>query len=110
MSDLVEVHITAPDAAAADRLATLLVSGRYAACVQIVPGVTSTYRWQGAIEQAAEHLLLAKTTSANFPELAAVVRAAHPYVTPEILALPITHVDEAYAVWLGGEVGASADG
>lgn len=102
--DLVEVRVTAPGAAVASRLAATLVDERLAACVQVVPGVRSVYRWEGELEVADEHLLLAKTTADRFDALAERVRAEHPYDVPEILAVPVTRSDERYAAWLAAEV------
>ena len=103
MDDLVEVRITAPDDSVAARLAAALVDEGLAACVQIVPGIRSVYRWEGQVEVADEHLLLAKTIAPRFDALAERVRAEHPYDVPEILAIPVTHSDEAYAAWLRSE-------
>ena len=95
----VEVHLTAPDAATATRLAHLLVEERLAACVQVVPAVTSVYRWEGAVETADEHLLLVKTTAAAFDAIRDRIRSEHPYDTPEVLAVPVVDIDARYAAW-----------
>ncbi|WP_345207579.1 divalent-cation tolerance protein CutA [Fodinibacter luteus] len=105
----VEVHVTAPDAATAARLARLLVDERLAACVQVVPGVRSTYRWEGAVETAEEHLLLVKSTAALFEAVRQRVRAEHPYDTPEVLAVPVVAVDASYAGWLDASVRPAGD-
>ena len=72
---------------AADLLARALVEARQAACVNVVPGMQSVYRWRGQVESAAEALLLIKTTVAAWPRLQQAVRALHPYEVPEIIAL-----------------------
>src|SRR5215510_11074292 len=72
-----------------ERLATLLIEGEIAACVQILPPMISIYRWQGAVERASEVLLLIKTTRAAYQRLETVIKENHPYQTPEIIALPI---------------------
>lgn len=100
---LLEVRISAPDAQVAQRLADLLVGERLAACAQLVP-VTSTYRWQGAVETEPEVLVLAKTTAARFGAICARVGAEHPYDTPEILAVPVAAAAESYAAWLADAV------
>jgi len=100
MTDARVVLITAPDAAAADRLAQGLVSEKLAACVNVVPGVTSHYRWEGKVQKDSELLLVVKTREAKLAELAAWVRARHPYTTPEIIALPIAGGDKEYLDWL----------
>ena len=101
---LVEVHVTTPDAATASRLAHLLVDDGLAACVQVLPGVTSTYRWRGALETAEEHLLLVKTTAAAFGAIQARIGSEHPYETPEVLAVPVVAVAPGYAAWVRAAV------
>jgi periplasmic divalent cation tolerance protein len=105
----VEVHVTAPDAATATRLAHLLVEERLAACVQVVPAVMSVYRWQGAVETAQEHLLLAKTTAATFAAIRDRIRSEHPYDTPEVLAVPVVDIDAGYAAWADAAIGPRRD-
>lgn len=94
------VMITAGDHAEAERIAALLVERRLAACVQILPEMTSIYRWQGAVERGKEHLLLVKTTPERFDELEREVRAAHSYETPEVVALPVVAGSSDYLAWL----------
>jgi uncharacterized protein involved in tolerance to divalent cations len=105
----VEVHLTAPDAATAIRLARLLVEERLAACVQVVPAVTSVYRWEGAVETAQEHLLLVKTTATTFEAIRERIRSEHPYDTPEVLAVPVVAVDAGYAAWADASIGPRRD-
>ena len=98
-----------PDGEIAARIAATLVDERLAACVQIIPGVTSVYRWEGELESATEHLLLAKSTAAAFEGLRARVLDEHPYETPEILAVPVSQAPtESYAAWLAASVTAPA--
>ena len=99
-TDLVEVRTTAPDAETATQLARALVEARLAACVQVVPGVTSTYVWQGEVEEEAEHLLLVKSTAARFEPIRALLRSEHPYEMPEVLAVAVVSADPAYAAWV----------
>ena len=84
----------------ATRLAEMLVGAHLAACVQIMPQMESVYRWKGEVHRAPEFLLLAKTTAACFDELEREVRALHTYDTPEILAVPVTHISAPYFDWL----------
>lgn len=98
--DLVEVRVTAPDRDTALRLARLLVGERLAACVQVVPGVTSVYGWEGRVHEDAEHLLLAKSTAALFGPIRDRIGAEHPYDTPEVLAVPVSQADPRYASWV----------
>jgi len=78
----------------------VLVEERLAACVNLVPGLTSIYRWQGGLRREPECLLLIKTTDTRFEALRSHLRALHPYEVPEIIALPISHGDPAYLQWL----------
>lgn len=102
--DAIVVFITAPDKDEAARLADMLVTTHLAGCVQILPGVESVYRWQGQVERQEEVLLIAKTLSAKFDELAREVRALHTYETPEIVALPIASGSGEYLDWLSASV------
>ena len=98
------VLMTAASREEASRIAEHLVEARLAACVQILPGVESVYRWKGKIERSPEILFLAKTTQAKFAELEKAVRSLHSYETPEIIALPVTAISEPYLQWLGMNV------
>jgi periplasmic divalent cation tolerance protein len=90
-----------------ERLARLLLEGALAACVQILPPMISIYRWQGAIEQATEILLLIKTTAAAYPRVETVIKENHPYQTPEIIALPVAAGLADYLSWLTAAVARS---
>lgn len=94
------VQCACPDAAVADRIATALVQARLAACVQQVPGIRSTYRWDGRVETADEVLLLIKTQDARLDEVVASVRALHPYEVPELLAVDVRGGLPAYLDWV----------
>ncbi|MGH8030464.1 MAG: divalent-cation tolerance protein CutA [Arenimonas sp.] len=89
-----------PDREVADALALALVEARLAACVQILPGMTSTYRWEGAIERSAEVLLLAKTWDDRVDALTATLQARHPYALPGIMAFPAAGGLAAYLDWV----------
>ena len=97
------VLATAPDVETAGRIARALVEERLAACVNVVPGLRSIYRWEGAVEEAAEVLLVAKTRAERAAALAARVRALHPYELPEVLELPAVGGSEAYLAWVRRE-------
>lgn len=94
------VLVTVPSVADGERIARALVEGRHAACVNVVPGLRSVYRWQGAVESADEALLLIKTTRDAFERAAAAVRALHPYTLPEVVALPLSAGLAAYLAWI----------
>lgn len=84
----------------AEQLAQVLVEARLAACVQILPPMTSVYRWQGKVEAATETLLLIKTTRALYPALETAIKANHSYQTPELIALPVEQGSADYLNWL----------
>ncbi len=94
------VLCTCPDAETARSIAVALVERRSAACVNILPGVTSVYRWQGAVEQTDEWLLLIKTTRDRYPDLEHDIRSRHPYEVPEIIAVPIDPGLPDYLRWV----------
>ena len=81
-------------------LARELVERRLCACVNIVPALTSVYRWEGAVAEDGEQLLIIKTLEARVDELREVLFAMHPYAVPELVVLPITRTSEAYGAWL----------
>lgn len=99
-ADAIVVFMTAPNRAEATRLAQMLVKLYLAACVQIMPEIESTYRWQGKVERQAEVLLIAKTVKSKFAELERQVRALHSYETPEIVAVPVVECSVPYLDWL----------
>jgi len=99
------VLVTAPDRDVALALARALVERRVAACANLVAGVTSVYRWEGAVEEDAEVLLVIKTVAARLGELEALLDELHPYDVPECVALEPASVSAAYLAWMVGETG-----
>ena len=97
---LAEVHVAAPDAESAQRIAEELVSERSAACVQVLGPMASIYTWKDQVHRSNEYLLLIKTTRAAFERVAEVVRRHHRYDVPEILAVPVLEVNEEYRQWV----------
>lgn len=91
---------TCPDAATAARIAAALVDDRLAACVNVLPGVESVYRWQGRVERASEVLLLIKSTRERLPALTARVVELHPYELPELVAVDIAGGLPGYLAWI----------
>jgi periplasmic divalent cation tolerance protein len=91
------------DIASARLLARALVEQRLAACVNMLTAVQSVYRWNGAVEEAAEVTLLVKTTAARYPELEQAIRLLHPYDLPELIALPISAGLPPYLAWISQE-------
>ncbi len=96
--------VTAPEGPAAEALARTLVGEGLAACVNRMPGVRSTYRWQGQVQEDAETLLVIKSTAAAYPALERRIRELHPYETPEVIALPIVRGSQPYLEWLDASV------
>ncbi len=84
----------------AEHLARALVERRLAACVNVVPGVVSLYRWKGRVERDEERLLVIKTRAERFEELRDALVALHPYELPELIALPVSAGHEPYLAWL----------
>lgn len=103
MSDCVLVLTNLPDAAAAQRIADVLVERRLAACVNLLAPCRSTYRWEGRLEHAEEHPLLIKTTTAAYAALESALHELHPYDLPEIIALPLHAGLPAYLQWVHDE-------
>lgn len=99
-ADVLLVLSCVPDQASADLIAGQLVREHLAACVNMMPGIRSVYEWRGKVEQAAEVLLLIKTTAPRFEALAAALRAAHPYELPEIVAVRLDRGLEDYLQWV----------
>jgi periplasmic divalent cation tolerance protein len=99
------VLVTAPTMEEAAQLGRALVEERLAACANLVPGLRSIYRWQGAVQDDAEVLLLIKTTSAYLERLTQRIVELHSYETPEVLALPVAGGSLAYLQWLSRQVG-----
>lgn len=91
---------TCPDQETARRLADALVEERLAACVSLMPGLTSVYRWEGRIRHDSEVLLLIKTVEAHVEVLTERLRRLHPYDVPEIIALPIVSGSSDYLNWV----------
>ena len=103
MTEYIMVLITASKEDEAARIARDIVSSRLAACVNIVKGIRSIYRWQGKIEDEGEVLMIVKTRRDLFGELKKRVKELHSYSVPEIIALPIVEGSEEYLKWLQEE-------
>jgi periplasmic divalent cation tolerance protein len=102
--DRLVLLVTAPDGPPAEALARALVAEGLAACVNRLPGVQSTYRWEGQVQDERETLLVVKSTAAAYPALERRIRELHPYEVPEVIALPIVRGSEAYLSWLDSSV------
>jgi periplasmic divalent cation tolerance protein len=97
------VYTTYPSIVEAEETGRWLVEQRLAACVNILPGMISHYRWQGVIERGEEVVMIIKTRAALAEKVRAAVKARHSYTTPAILVLPIESVDQTYLAWLMAE-------
>lgn len=105
MSELVVALTTVPGSFDSPALAQELVKSGLAACVTIVPGVTSIYMWDGAPEVASEQQLVMKTRADATDALFELIRARHPYDVPEFIILPIIDGSEEYLRWIEKSVG-----
>lgn len=86
----------------AGAMASALVDERLAACVNVLPEMTSYFRWLGVVEQAEERQLVIKTTRAQVAALEQRLHELHPYELPEFLVIPVGHASAAYARWVAG--------
>jgi periplasmic divalent cation tolerance protein len=106
MTDKVIVYTTCGKAEDAENLALRLIEGRLAACVNVVPGVRSFYRWKGKIENDTEFLLIIKTARGLVDQLRLELEKLHPYELPELIVAPIIDGSPNYLAWLEQEVSA----
>ncbi|MBU0498997.1 MAG: divalent-cation tolerance protein CutA [Gammaproteobacteria bacterium] len=100
MTTIKLVLCTCPDRKAAEEIATQLVDAGLAACINLLPGITSIYRWQGKIEHTQEVLLFIKTSHARLDELQKALVALHPYDVPEVIILGIEQGHQPYLEWV----------
>ena len=105
MSDFQIVLSTCGERETAERIAHRLVEQRLAACVNILPGVQSVYRWQGAVESESEVLMLIKTKASLIPQVQSAITSLHSYEVPEFLVLPISGGSDSYMAWLEASLG-----
>ena len=97
------VYSTCPDQATAEQIGGYLVEHGLAACVNILPAMTSLYRWQGRVETAGEVVVLIKTRSSLVDDVFAAVKTRHPYDTPALLVLNVSDVERAFGAWIVAE-------
>lgn len=101
MSDSVHTALcTCPDPDTAERLASALVDEGLAACVNLIPGILSVYRWQGQVHRDPEVLMLIKTTGERLAALATRIRELHPYELPELIVQPVSAGLPDYLEWI----------
>ena len=101
------VLVTVPDADVGYTLARRVVGEQLAACGNVIPGLTSVYRWDGEMQEDSEALVLFKTTDRVLPALKRRVAELHPYEIPEFLAFPVADGNVTYLKWVVGEVSES---
>ena len=99
-SEYLVVMNTCPDSETAGRIASELVDGRLAACVQVLPGLQSWFQWKGKVDCEEEYLLLIKTSSKSYPALEQRIRELHPYELPEIIGVPVSMGLPGYLSWI----------
>jgi periplasmic divalent cation tolerance protein len=104
VTDFQIILCTCADRDQAEKIARQLIERQLAACVNILPGVHSIYRWQGNVESAEEVLLLIKTRAALSLEVQSTIAALHSYEIPEFLLLPISGGSEPYLAWLSANL------
>ncbi len=98
-------YMTAASVEEAKTIGRVLVEERLAACVNVIPGMVSVYRWEGALEEAEEAVLIAKTRVASFDELARRVAEIHPYDTPCAIRLDVAGGLPPFLDWIASETG-----
>lgn len=103
MTEVSVVLMTAPSEGVAASLAKTLVDERLIACANLIPKVRSIYRWEGAVQDEAETLVMMKTATAALPRLVERVKALHPYSVPEVLELTVRSGSQPYLDWVLGE-------
>jgi periplasmic divalent cation tolerance protein len=104
MTDKIVVLSACASAEEADRVARGLVEKRLAACVNVIPGIRSVYRWKDAIEDEEEVLLVIKTSRALFQELTDEMERLHSYEVPEVIAVQVVDGSERYLAWMNREL------
>ncbi|HBR09771.1 divalent-cation tolerance protein CutA [Candidatus Bipolaricaulota bacterium] len=98
--EYIQITFTVPKKEQATQISSLLLERRLAGCIQLIGPIVSTYRWQGKIETAEEWLCLIKSRNDRYEELEQVIKAIHPYETPEIIVTPIIAGNADYLKWL----------
>ena len=100
---------TFPDAETARRISTQLITEKFAACANVLPGVESIYRWKEKVEDTAEWVLLIKSRRDLFAALRAEIQKLHTYDVPEVIALPVVEGSDAYLGWIDRELTAPGE-
>lgn len=102
-SDLTLIYATCPDIGVAEAIGASLVRQQLVACVNILPGMISIYRWKGGIEQDSEVSMIAKTRADLVEAVTAAIVAEHPYETPAVVAVPVSGGSGPFLDWIRTE-------
>lgn len=94
------VLVTCPTVQEAENISRILVNGKLAACVNIIPNIRSVYFWQEKVEESEEVMLIIKTVEDNLPKLEEVIKNYHSYTVPEIISWPIKSGNIEYLKWM----------
>ncbi|VAW76175.1 Periplasmic divalent cation tolerance protein CutA [hydrothermal vent metagenome] len=98
--DIQVIFCSVPDAGSGERIARYLVEHRLVACVNVIPGITSVYRWEGKVTADSEALLKIKATAGSYQAIETAIRSQHPYELPEIIAVPVSNGWSEYLDWI----------
>lgn len=107
MNNVILIYITCKNVSEAKRIGKILLEKRLCGCINILPKIHSLYFWppkSGTIEEANEAILLAKTISSKYQKLETLIHQIHSYDTPDVMAIPLSHMDKKYEDWLMGEI------
>lgn len=105
MPSVFQLESTTDSREEAEKIAAALVEKRLAACVQVVGPISSTFRWEGRIQEAVEYLLLCKVPGERLDEATALIEELHSYDVPEVLAFEVAHGSRSYLDWVEAETG-----
>ena len=104
MTEYIQVFTTVDSEEEAQNIAGAVVGERLAACAQVLGPISSTYHWNGQIENAEEWLILIKSRSDLFNELSGLIQQVHPYDVPELVAVPVVAGARSYLDWMNGHL------
>jgi periplasmic divalent cation tolerance protein len=103
-SEIIIVFVTVPGLREGSRISKAILTSRLAACVNVIPGVQSIYKWKGKIVQEKEAMLVLKTTRLRYRKLEQKIKELHPYEVPEVIAIPLICGSSQYVEWVTREV------
>lgn len=103
-SKIIIVFVTVPGLREGSRISRAILTSRLAACVNVIPGIQSIYKWKGKIVQEKEAMLVLKTTRVLYRKLERKIRELHPYEVPEVIAIPLICGSSQYVEWVAREV------